>query len=349
MDGEPVRLESSHALHPSVEGITAAFFFHSLAFKRPLQLPGALDAVLASNMEAAGKIAQDYWTYSSRVQSLETQQLPPARTDQQAMFFTCGVDSFYTLRMNLETVSALINVFGFDIETDDVERFQKSQAGLEQTAAELGLELISVKTALRQHKLFRKLSWNQTHVAALALVAHCLPDYVAQVRVASSDGGPPWGSHTDLDKLWSSSRLEVINDEDLTRYIKIKRIVDWAPAQQTLKVCWQNFTDDLNCGYCEKCLRTQFGIIAAGGDLDAFKSFPPTDLLAELDKLPKVTPRHISQWQAFYDNMPDGPPRGAVKRLLRRSKFDKQLQRLIGPPLRFAHKVKRKLKAVRSA
>lgn len=319
--GAPVRLSSRHELTPRTEGIAAAFFFHSLALEKPLDLPEPLDPVFGSNLAQAGAIAQDYWGLTPRVQSFKHGAATESCADAQAMFFTSGVDSFHTLRRNLATVSALINVFGFDIATDDLERFEKSQAGLQHAADTLGLELISVRTELRQHPIFRKLSWERTHVAALSFVAHCLPDHLSQVRVASSDTGPPWGSDVALDKLWSSSALEVINDEPdrLGRYGKMKTLVDWAPAKETLKVCWQNLSDDLNCGYCEKCLRTQFAIVAAGGDLSEFKTFPPTDLAARVAEIPLITSRGLSQWHPLLKHAQTPEHRAALAKLIRRS------------------------------
>ncbi|MEP5376007.1 MAG: hypothetical protein ABJQ14_09490, partial [Hyphomicrobiales bacterium] len=168
--------------------------------------------------------------------------------------------------------------------------------------------------------VFQILRWSQTHVAGLASVAHMLPTSVGVVRVASSDVAPPHGSHPDLDNLWGSGRVRLLNDEhDITRFEKIKEIVHWAPAQKFLKVCWENLSAELNCGKCEKCLRTQVAIKAAGGDLSLFDTFSEQDLPSSIEDLPLARPHLLKQWRQLCDAVEEPALTSAIENLLRRS------------------------------
>ena len=341
VDGHPVYLESEYELEPACEGIVAAFFLHALKHKRHMDLPCPVDEVFADNLKKVAVIAHDYWRFSPDAPAMPTCPKTAPAVDKEAMFFTCGVDSFYTLRTNLDTVSALINVHGYDIRLDDPKRQAKALRLLTHTAKTLGLDFISVSIDLRDHPLFGQLPWGTTHVAALALAAHCLRKHISRVRIASSDGGKPWGSDIELDKLWSASSLELINNEKVTGalYEKIAGIADWPIAQETLKVCWQNKTEELNCGTCEKCLRTQMLIVGTGACIEKFTSFPDIDLVDAMAKLPHLAQRHMGQWQDAYDNMANSTYKQAIGNLLERSRQQHKRQRRLQIMRNFRHKI----------
>ena len=58
-----------------------------------------------------------------------------------------------------------------------------------------------------------------------------------------------------------------------TRIEKIQAIADAGIARDTLRVCWQNVPGTLNCGRCEKCIRTMVGF-AALRRLEETNAFP---------------------------------------------------------------------------
>jgi hypothetical protein len=86
-----------------------------------------------------------------------------------------------------------------------------------------------------------------------------------------------WGSSAKLDPLIGLGPIVVQNDAyDADRLDKVARIVEAAgPAGSVqLRVCNKAVPDDrLNCGVCEKCLRTQAGLVLSGGDPARF-GFP---------------------------------------------------------------------------
>lgn len=325
--GEDVYFRSKTELVPASEAMVAAFFLQSLADQSPIVTSEPLDCVFTENLKSVAVTARKNWGFEGSQPTAKTTQKVPL-SDKVGLFFTGGVDSFYTLRRNLDEVDCLINVHGFDITLEDTDRYDKSVVGLQAVSKALDIELILIETNLKSHFLFRQLSWEITHIAALAAVAHCLQKHIGTVRVASTDISPPWGSHPDLDGLWSGSSLEIVNDEyNVTRFDKVCEIIDWLPVQRYLRVCWQNLNSDLNCGYCEKCLRTQTAIIAAGGDLRDFKVFPERDLPSAIVDLGYITPVLHGHWRRIYGEIKDKKLRRAIARIMFGSPLARVLRR----------------------
>ncbi|MBY0510479.1 MAG: hypothetical protein K2P94_10070 [Rhodospirillaceae bacterium] len=73
------------------------------------------------------------------------------------------------------------------------------------------------------------------------------------------------------DHLMTGDRFAVVHDgAGFSRTDKIAAIMKNSLACKTLKVCWAGADQSENCGYCEKCVRTQLNFSAAGA-----KSSPP--------------------------------------------------------------------------
>jgi hypothetical protein len=198
-----------------------------------------------------------------------------------AVFFSGGVDSFYTLLKHSKQISHLIFIIGFDVPLSDHALRSKVLGALEQAAQRLGLPLIKVETNLR-HFADRYDYWELYHGAALASVALMLSATLSSIYVPASDTYAdlyPWGSHPLLDPLWSTESLSIIHDGcEATRLTKTARLATSTVALETLRVCWRNPGSAYNCGRCEKCLRTMVALAAVEA-LDRCKTFEtPLDL-----------------------------------------------------------------------
>ncbi|MGA3109068.1 MAG: hypothetical protein ABSD99_06375 [Candidatus Bathyarchaeia archaeon] len=92
------------------------------------------------------------------------------------------------------------------------------------------------------------LSWDMYFGAILASVGLVLGDIFRRIYIPSSTAttemGPrglyPWGSHPDLDPLWSTEQTSFINHgSDRYRLEKVRSIVELDLARQHLRVCWE--------------------------------------------------------------------------------------------------------------
>lgn len=303
------------------EAWACAFYFTALKSRRPLFLPGEIDVQLLSNLASVRTYAKLWWGFEGgSILAVPGAPLAQGPRGSNGLFFTGGVDSFHSLRRRLDEVRYLINVEGFDIKLSDSERLDQNRVLIDRVASELGLEVIRVRTNLRDSIEFNRLTWEITHVAALAAVGHLLTSVLSKIYLASSDVPPPWGSHPDLDRLWSSSRLAIENDgSEATRLEKVSAIRDWDLVDRSLKVCWEKRTKDLNCGFCEKCVRTQAQFLASGMERP-LSAFPQGNLISRIDHLPFVKHDLYKQWVEIEAQTHSEEMRRAVSALLERSR-----------------------------
>lgn len=97
------------------------------------------------------------------------------------------------------------------------------------------------------------------------------------IYIASSytkqDVGITCASDPTIDNTLRFANTRIVHDQyNLSRQEKVENIVQYAVKSQQypfLRVCWEE-KGGKNCCHCEKCYRTIFGILAAGGDPNQF-------------------------------------------------------------------------------
>lgn len=228
--------------------------------------------------------------------------------ERAGFFFSGGVDSFATLRKNRLTVPPghpryfQDAVIAYGLELDDPLVFDNVLDHLSGVAKQAGIGMIPVYTNVylpyRQEDAGKKFYFwmKEFHGAALAAIAHALAGRLTNVTIAATDSIPaqrflgakqigPYGTHPLLDHHFSSTELLIHHDSvELSRFDKIRLIADWDLALNNLRVCNQykkNRHGKLNCGRCEKCLRTKLALLALGV-LDRVNSFADRDVSVDL-------------------------------------------------------------------
>jgi hypothetical protein len=219
-----------------------------------------------------------------------TQVPPPAREGRVAAFFSGGVDSWAAILDNPD-VTDLVFVRGIDILprlahqeglADEVE------ARLREAAAALDLPLHVVETNLRDlsDPLVR---WEVFCACANVTIALFLAPLFERVLIAGDtdyETQPAIGPSRLVDQLWSTERLEVVDEGGRrNREQRLRAIVDHPVVQSSLRVCWENPGGAYNCGICTKCVRTMISL-EAFGKLERIATFPSEldlDLLADFE------------------------------------------------------------------
>jgi hypothetical protein len=218
--------------------------------------------------------------------TLKPRPTPPGK----GVFFSGGVDSFYSAIHSDAT--HLVFVHGFDIDIDNTPLAEKALTGVRRAAAALGKELIEVSTNLRQFSNKHTHWAYRYHGAAMAHIGHLLADHLDTMYIPSTydanSTAMPWGTHPQLDHWWSSSRVKFVHHGfEKTRAQKVQALVDHQAAMDNLRVCWLNWRDphgDYNCGKCEKCTRTVINIQVAGG-AGRCRTLPPSISPKQVAKL----------------------------------------------------------------
>ncbi|MFU8769538.1 MAG: hypothetical protein ACNA7H_07355 [Desulfotignum sp.] len=197
------------------------------------------------------------------------------------MVMSGGMDSLAALRRNRlhypDTHPAYVRdsffLHGFDIG-GVVERgaklhvFDRAMTAISKITQDAGTTLVPVYTNLRHLCDERDLWLNSFFGAVLAAMAHCFARRVNLMFIASSYDIPhlhPCGSHPLLDPEYSSYAVRIRHrDYEMSRLEKIKIVSQWDTAFQNFRVCLANVPDRLNCGRCEKCVRTMTELTALG-------------------------------------------------------------------------------------
>jgi hypothetical protein len=200
------------------------------------------------------------------------QEMPSVTSRKVAQFFTGGLDSFYTLLRNPE-VDAL--VYLFDEVNEPPALTQLLRTHLQGIADHFGKELIGVDHNVRS-MLDTYGEWGQqTHIALFSGVASLLSGEFSDVIIPSENAGTEtsfWADHPDINPFWQSGSVNLIFDAgDVSRFDKAVVVSENSFAVDSLRVCWMSL-DNLNCGMCEKCLRTQVAleILGASGRPQGF-------------------------------------------------------------------------------
>lgn len=319
-------------LQPSVEAFVCALLPGAVRRGRRLSIQEPVDPVFLTGARELASCLSGWWSRPSLPieASTRTANHPPAADspatdgpEAVALCFTGGVDSFYSLLRAPGRIGTLVYVHGYDVALEDVERARRVRADLEAVAAATSTRLVWLRSNLRAHPVGRWVGWERAHGGALAAAGHLVPG-LARLHVAASfprGYEHAWGSTARTDPLWSSSRLGVVHDGDeIWRAEKLRRIASDEIVQRRLRICWEHRSEALNCGRCEKCVRTRL-VLAQHGMLDRFEVFgdaPPLDEAVE--DLPALDPMLWPVYRAFLDPEVAPPISAALSRLLERSR-----------------------------
>lgn len=206
------------------------------------------------------------------------------KPNRAGVFFSAGVDSFYTYlkhKNKKDKISALILIHGFDIPLRNNQFFQTTKNAVEKIANEEDIKAISVET--NGGEIIEKyLIWDFSHGGALVSVALFLRKKLDNVYISGGlrkDEIFPYGTHPELDKLWSTGNMNIVHDgTEYNRLGKVLNSISKSPlALKYLRVCPQNIKGKYNCSRCYKCLQTMIELVCANA-FDRAKTFDKLDL-----------------------------------------------------------------------
>lgn len=308
-----------------------------LTFAGPIALAADADLVASGPVDptwrtglAAALSMMAPWVGATGVPVVDgvTEEVRPATaTGRRALCFTGGVDSLWSLLRGEHGITDLLHVYGYEV-TLGGEAVAPHVAMLNTVAAETGTRALLVSTRARLHRHARFDLWGYHHGAALAAAGILLSDEVDALVISPSYPAatlPTWGSRPDLDPLWSIP--DVLSVEHgraaLARIDRIFEIADEPLVHDTLAVCWErrHAGPALNCGRCEKCIRTMLALESAGV-LGRCRTFPPADLPALIRGLAPLPRAEWGVWTRCLDERVAPHLRAAVTDLLAASGAD---------------------------
>jgi hypothetical protein len=268
--------------------VVAAAFPAMSAGERRLAIDGEVCPRLVVGLQTTMRLFEFWYGPSAKPLALEPRSLlnrMDVRPPRAGSFFTGGIDSLATLRMNRlyfpeghpEYIRDLVLLYGINFDSDDSPTtFGEAVTELTRLADSAGATLIPMTTNVRRVlnpdiEFFRF----RYHGALLAAAAHALAGRLSAMSIGSTHDFPnlmAWGSHPLLDPNLGSSDMRIYHDSlELSRFEKTRMVAEWEAGVQNIKVCVKNWPGT-NCGTCEKCLRTMLALVAVGA-LDRCRAF----------------------------------------------------------------------------
>lgn len=285
---ERVWFRTTTELMPTADAALAACLMPAMRSGGTLTMSDPVSAKVLRNQRESQAIQRAWsldWTFGEMPLE-EVEVLAPTRAEDPApgngrvaAFFSGGVDSWSTVLCNPD-VTDLIFVRGFDLVPGAVHQLELAntiEARLREAAEAMGLRLHVVETNLRTLS-DPEIMWDCFYASAASAVALFLAPLFERVLIAGAydfEDQANFGAHWLVDQLWSTERLEIVDDGGRrSRMDRLREVAQHPVARQTLRVCWQNRDGAYNCGRCRKCLLTMSGLAAVGA-LDQVKTFPP--------------------------------------------------------------------------
>ncbi len=195
--------------------------------------------------------------------------------DEAIAAFSGGVDSIFTLlRHGTKQFGAasyplkktVLMVHGFDVPLEKPEQLETLQRRTAPLLMELGFELKTMRTNLKELQLQ---DWEDSSMSQLAGCLHNYSHQFSYGLVGSTESYDalvlPWGSNPATDHLLSGAHMRIVHDgAGYSRTAKVEQIARHATAASVVKVCWEGEETSRNCGECEKCVRTLLNFLAVG-------------------------------------------------------------------------------------
>jgi hypothetical protein len=312
--------ELAGRLEPTAEAfVLAAATAAARAGERRIRVDGSICPVFTDGLRS-GLALLDSWYGGSRAR-LRIEAAGGFRASRRAngpaaFFFSGGVDSLYVLRRNRLDVSRAhpksfrvgihLRAFSFvEGPVDDASRniFLRAKRSITRIAEEEDLSLLFVESDARLLDPDRSLFGLEAQSAHLAAAAHLFPGALKSAAIAPSvhvSDTVPWGTHPILDPLYSSSIVSISHEADGCR--RVERVAELSRSEialEWMQVCGETPIDPslLNCGKCEKCVRTMCELLAAGA-LARTPAFPIREVSANtIRNLPIARPDVATFWK----------------------------------------------------
>jgi hypothetical protein len=269
------------------------------AGERRVHVEGSLCPVLCENVRAAITTLQAWYADLGTPPAIECSTKPAAlcpRGHHAVSLLSCGVDSLALLRWNKLHVpvdhpaaitGTLLITFEKTPSASSDEFCRRVRGRLTPAAAvasDAGVEAIPVVSNawwLVNDGYFYDERW---HGAVLSSAAAFFSRRFRRGYIASSSYPGdvyPWGSHPWLDPYYSSSHFQVENHGlGMSRLERTAIVADWPAGLNNVRVC-QKDDPAVNCGTCEKCIRTMTALVSLG-KLRGCGAFAVDDVSAEL-------------------------------------------------------------------
>lgn len=294
-----------------------------------------VDQRFVNSVEAVGRVMKSWYPrlpFSTQIRAARVQTTKDESAVHEGLLYSGGLDSTASLIRHLDSRPTLIMILGTpDLAADQVEFHQMFLARVLPFVEQLNLKLHLVRSSMLNLINLERLDhefgsalrgyWWESIGHGLMLLGTCAPltatEGITTLRIAASRVErfeEPWGSNPATDEKLAWGQTSVVHDShDISRQQKIDSLI--APFLRRtsgtlpLRVCGSTKSRDrlarqaLNCGRCEKCVRTIVGLLAGGIDPKScgfdMESFSARSLRVGLESGAVVLPKSV--WDLWVD------------------------------------------------
>jgi hypothetical protein len=308
-------------MEPEPNAFLAACFLPAMRHgERRIAVDATLCPALSDGLATAARLLAS-WTRvprpTPRIEPGRGFRSPrPRRPPRSAAFLTGGIDSLHLFVRNRADYPPghparfrdAVAVFGL-YSPDQVSPaepfagFGGVRQALAAIAADAGVALVPIATNVTALEPDYGFLADEFLAAALVSAAHLFTARWSDVSLASGRDTSILalrGSHPLLDPCFSSGALDVLHvGIGFRRQEKLAEVVRWDAGVRDLFVCMnQPPGPHLNCGRCEKCLRTMTALETFGRLPDALQ-FPQRTISAKEIRAAGIHHHVVPYWMDF--------------------------------------------------
>ena len=287
----------------------------------PIEIEAAVDRSWLEQVPGIVRQVKEWWQLpGTQVIAADVVDTPRATPGLTAQCFTGGVDSFYALISAKTSPGVLVLCARLRHRPGRPHSPRCLPGRLPRDRCRVRHALCADCHQSPAAQRLQGIDLRRSHGGALAALGHVMAEEVERIVIPSSypyHDPKPWGSHWDLDPLWSSRRMAVEHaDATFRRDGKVRAIADHSMVRRHLRVCLTTKTPTGNCSRCEKCIRTMIAF-AMCGRLDACEAFDRTVPIEQrVEKMSIVKPHLVSIYEELLGGIEEPGLSAAVERLI---------------------------------
>lgn len=318
-------------LSAQLEAFLAIALLPAMKLRQPIQTSGSPNSQFLSGVEQIQDLIKSWKPGYGRVEirGVDPKENHAFGGERVGLFFSGGLDSFYTFMRHKDEITDLVHIQGFDIPLEERALLQQVSAMVRGVAAHFGKRAVIIETNARKF-LDAYVFWGFTHGSLMASVGYMLSKHFKQFYISASHSIErlrPWGSDPRLDPLWGVDGLEFVHDgSESDRFQKLMHISQQDIALRSLCVCLHHPGGAYNCGACEKCRRVKTFLRA----LDLEDRGPLFDKPFELEDIYRLDMRHWHSLQRcleFLESSGKDPElEGALRNMLHQPAWQKEVK-----------------------
>lgn len=217
-----------------------------------------------------------------RIEARNTIKDKPHRKKPAVMAFSGGVDACFALAMhntdflgaNAKDIQMGILIVGFDIKRDHESTKRLAYKNAKHILGEFGADCATVETNW-QDRFCR--DWEMGYDVGVLSILHSLAGEYSAGVIANANSyfqelqRDPFGCNATTNHLLGSYTFPIVlTGGTHTRLERIEFLGRFPALMDRVRVCWQPLSEGINCGVCEKCVRTRLEMISCGLNPDIF-------------------------------------------------------------------------------